>query len=43
MGMVEQRVDGGRLRGLELGKPVAKALFGSFGSGDMRALDEASG
>src|SRR5262249_5935204 len=40
---IEQRVNGSRLSWLELGKPVAKALFGFFGSGDMRALDEASG
>ena len=43
VGMVEQCVERGRLGGFELGKPVAKALFGIFGSGDIRPRFETGG
>src|SRR5215475_2673743 len=41
VGMAEQRIERSRLRGLELAEPVAKALFGFVGSGDIRSRDEA--
>src|SRR5262245_5896435 len=42
-GMNQQRLDRSRMLRLELGQPVAKALFGGCGSGNMGSFREACG